>query len=146
MREILFRGKRIDNDKWVYGLLCQYHEGVSAKIALNDFGAFDIGMAYCIDFSTVGQYTGLTDRNGTKIFDGDIIQRLDGKVPTGNFVIRWSEPCCGFTAGEGKRMWPNLNQATINAYGVIGNIHDNPDYFRMQEKRFEDHEAQCSLF
>lgn len=48
MREILFRGKRIDNGEWVDGLLCQCHEGISAKIALNDFGVFDIGMAWSV--------------------------------------------------------------------------------------------------
>lgn len=129
-REILYCGKRMDNGEWVYGWYCEHSFGrwhlksciIPSEKAVN--GCIE---HVEIDPATLGQYTGLTDKNGAKIFEGDIIRGMGSKGRTGYFVIRWSTPCCGFNAGEGKRVWPNLNQATINAYEAVGNIHDNPE-------------------
>lgn len=74
MREILFRGKRTDNGEWVHGqyaylLNARTEDGEPIKHMIVDGTPF----GQTVDPSTVGQYTGLTDKNGKKIFEGDIV-------------------------------------------------------------------------
>lgn len=130
MREILFRGKRTDNDKWVYGnLFIPDMKDTPTQICI---GTNVIRVTYDIDPSTVGQYTGLTDKNGTRIFEGDIIKcisRFDAKdmvviFETAEFHLvdcqRYKNymECCGY------KQFGTLETE------VIGNIHDNPELLR----------------
>lgn len=117
MREILFRGKRKDNGEWVYGYLVKMF-GV-----LNIIGKDNENIVYEIIPETVGQFTGLTNKNGKKIFEGDIVQ---GYWNT-KFLIFFDLCCLQFRA--------KLSDGTekdIDYYGdskkieVIGNIYDNP--------------------
>ena len=127
MREILFRGKCFNTEEWVEGYL-----GIEVpdELVIQKFSYDEYFKSNCIDQysvkpETIGQYTGLSDKNGTKIFEGDILHAAQG-----NFVVRWSESICSFVAGEKERMRPCMNSGTMNCCEVIGNIFDNPELLK----------------
>lgn len=111
MREILFRGKRVIGEGWVEGF---YHENFLGAIISNSSDN------YIVDYRTVGQYTGLTDKNGVKIFEGDIIKDVGS-----NLVCSVEFDHFGFV----RKTCENFYLYTINEknYEVIGNIHDHPE-------------------
>ena len=139
MREILFRGKRADNGEWVEGSLVSYFKGKSASIFESKSKAYHpVGTTtfcstslYDVLPETVGQYTGLTDKNGRKIFEGDIVEGNSeyftythpyGKVvyDGGQYLISFDDvlediECLG---------------AWANDVEIIGNIYDNPELVR----------------
>ena len=123
MREILFRGKRVDNDEWVYGFLTcmNYIDVFTQKVCYDG----EEELKYCtvehcqVDAHTVGQYTGLTDKNGKKIFEGDIVESPNG---TQGF-IEWQNAECAFLVNIGDD-WQTMDDCP---YEVIGNIYDNKE-------------------
>ena len=138
MREILFRGKRIDNGKWRIGFYCQVADesdgGARVKhvIVVPTFKTQTGFLVYEVIPSTVGQYTGLTDKNGKKIFEGDILKE-DDVLHNGETQIKGRIGTCSFEKGCWvilfKDTWGFL-QTNIKACSVIGNIHDNPELLK----------------
>ena len=146
MREIIFRGKRIDNGEWVYGWPFADTADCSLK-KVGKCGCPHDGSKYFIvewvdDFheyeerevipDTVGQYTGLKDKNGKRIFEGDILgSRYDNLYldDVAIEVVKW------FRNGWYIQQENNLPNALCE-YGVlpysevIGNVHENPELLK----------------
>lgn len=128
MREILFRGKRTYNGEWAFG--CYSYDRFTGTTKICSFDS-DRGYAYAVIPETVGQYTGLTDKNGIMIFEGDIVS-TDLERPYNIVVFR--DGCFMFNCNDGDRdyydiMLPILrSEHTHYEYGeVIGNLYDNPE-------------------
>lgn len=128
----LFRGKRKDNGEWVYGSPVKsindrvYMIHGATEDAINTKNEVDFIYSEVIP-ETVGQWTGLEDRNGKKIFEGDIVEYSQ----TDNFggeqgiaVVYWCDKCVGF------RPFSNDNEVDGRTWDYIiklGNSHDNPE-------------------
>lgn len=132
MREILFRGKRIDNGEWCIGFYCQVADesdgGARVKhvIVVPTFMTQKGFLAYEVDPSTVGQYTGLTNKNGKKIFEGDIVA-----TPNYRGVVDYGIGCYCVRHGIDD---PAID-IVMNDFDVyvIDNIHDNPELLEVGE-------------
>ena len=127
MRGILFRGKRMDNGEWVYG----YYVHIGPVSCQRTYIIPEYASALYVNEvypSTVGQYTGMKDKNGKRIFEGDIAKVLQGKDKDIAYV--------GFENGA-FMLYPktgNIYERTLWEYWyndwdveVIGNITDNPE-------------------
>jgi len=144
MREILFRGKRVDNGEWEYGsLVIQNGEHISkTEVASDEYYIFGKRGEHClINPSTVGQYTGLTDKNGRKIFEGDILKIVhkyqspfddDTKEYTDitTDVVFFDDEGLCFSYGESPFLCVADNVTA--EYEVVGNIHDNPELLEQE--------------
>lgn len=134
MHEILFRGKRIDNGEWVKGAYGN-HTPFDAMIMDSPYLTINGGLSalnfWVVDPTTVGQYTGLTDKNGTKIFEGDIVKTLETDSN--------SEQRCFLVVQSHGAFWlydefldsklDFLGSYYKEALEIIGNIYDNPESF-----------------
>lgn len=141
MREILFRGKSVNGIGWIEGSLRittiqpaddapfkHYEiEDTTCGVFPSDFMS---GVCETVDPETVGQYTGLTDKNGTKIFEGDILSTENGTFRnTGmGHVLFYKGMWTSFYGQDaiGRDCFDELH-TVCNSREVIGNIHDNPE-------------------
>lgn len=112
MREILFRGKRVDNGEWTEGYLFKSWNKVFLLWGMTG----DCPNMEEVVPETVGQFTGLCDKNGKKIFEGDIVESPNG---TQGF-IEWQNAECAFLVNIGDD-WQTMDDCP---YEVVGNIYD----------------------
>ena len=147
VREILFRAKRLDNDEWVMGFYMilggKYHYILTGK--LNIICGYPDLVKYQVDPATVGQYTGMKDKHGKRIFEGDLLDgfqypffREENNAHNYFAEVVWFDDSPAFglvthrhplsavrgiSAGNAEYM----EEFAPNNWEVIGNIHDNPE-------------------
>ena len=133
MRTIKFRGKDIETGEWVYGYFVGTTDNVAIIIPLNKVN-YDIGYVgdseccYCFP-ETIGQFTGLLDKKGNEIYEGDIL--ANEKQPN-KCIVKWNIHLAQFQGS-----WSNMPIIAADIYSmvlldykVIGNIHDNPELLK----------------
>ncbi len=137
-REILFRGKRIDTGEWAEGFYCGGNERKTLRpcifVYIPDRQSYD-----CQDIipETVGQYTGLKDIHGVKIFEGDIIKQYEKTQfgdPVSDFgLIKWdNKECMLFRTST--RIGKDRLVTSRDIYEVVGNIYDNPELLEVSKE------------
>lgn len=142
MREILFRGKRVDNGAWAFGYFIEDKwgddNGNTIYAILQDRVAPDIAELWTpvrVIPETVGQYIGLEDKNGVKIFEGDILTFVKGA--TRPFRVTWDGICWKmFLLDDGRRIKYAYEIDEIDYMRrseIIGNIHDNPELLEVNK-------------
>lgn len=134
MREILFRGKRLDDCAWVFG----YYIGPVGIDNSHEICDIDdsTGTRSDVDPKTVGQYTGLKDKNGTKIFEGDIVDCWsEGVNAKGTVQQRKDGLWIIYPNWQKTIMWGLCpDEYCHTTVEVIGNIHDNPELLNEGEE------------
>lgn len=126
MREILFRGKRANNGKWVEGFYFIQRGNPNAKAEEHYIRCYETD--FNVDPETVGQFTGLTDKNGVKIFEGDIVEYDEELCP----VVY--EPDAGMFELHGFGFVADFGYIDSSIFcEVVGNIHDNPELLEVSE-------------
>lgn len=137
MREILFRAKAVNRDggwhrtsykngDWVYGLITRLYDERFETLPA-EMRDIDGVNGIEIDYTTIGQYTGLTDKNGKKIFEGDIIQSLKSSV-TG--LVQWFPEHSAFMVWCKSANEVGFLYECADIIKVIGNIHDNSELLK----------------
>ena len=121
-REILFRGKRVKDGKWVEGLLTKDIKG-HIRIQYNPRN-----FSVVVNPETVGQFTGMTDKNGTKIFEGDIVKEKY-KINERLYYIVWDNDYFALRA-ESEYTSYQLDELLLSHCEVIGNIYDNKELLK----------------
>lgn len=134
-REILFRGKRVDNGEWIYGWITTQHKKYTegellTRIQSNTFGEGE----HYVETETVGQYIGLTDKNGTKIFEGDIVKGLFNFGLSINAKVVYYDGSFGVVCKRcGAINFTAFPSFCGVDWEVIGNIYDNPELMEERE-------------
>ena len=139
MREILFRGKRTDDYEWIEGSLCTTIPSDEDFYTISYFDFEGYYIEEKVIPQTVGQYTGLTDKNGKKIVEGDIVvckQAINGNLIDYYVEIGFVEMKYGAFGLHRKQGYyrPFKDWLEDYEYEVIGNIHDNPELLKVGDE------------
>lgn len=144
MREIKFRGKRLDNGEWIYGslLVSHFKDDKKERYFITQFSG-NYTFEHEVDPATVGQFTGLKDKSGREIWEGDIFKE-DGsgivrsvfRVPGG---LAFEDNPVSFGYDHRAPVYPYSSIAEMQSVSwlsqcceVIGNIHDNPELLKTE--------------
>ena len=146
MREYIFRGKRVDNGEWIYGSLSWFTDGSPIEITMVERPKGNDKWTRVVAPETVGQYSGLCDKNGNKIWEGDILVESKKRGGFDEWCYRYevvytsddvgSCGCCNaefsgigfvFQSIIGTRFRGKFDELEI-----IGNIHDNPELLEVK--------------
>lgn len=138
MRQIKFRGKRLENGEWVYGSLVSIHDTAiiveDCDFSWNpdtDITAFWFDKKENeVDPATVGQYTGLKDKNGKEIYEGDVLRWfVNDLISTAPVEYRDGAFWMVRDINTGHGVW---NDWLRGEYEIFGNIHDNPELLKTE--------------
>lgn len=135
-----WRGKRIDNGEWTYGDLLVIPVKGRVNTLYEIIERVAITGCQCVGPSTLGECTGLRDKNGTPIFEGDIIKTKEYGKDVGHsnindydiFVVKY-EPATFRLENNNRRFI--LDDDKYSKYEIIGNIHDNPELLKDVKRR-----------
>ena len=128
MRKILFRGKRLSDGEWIEGYMLCSDERTFIALAPECLSSLDMFKSYSfmgfheVDTSTVGQYTGMTDKNGEWIFEGDVV-RLPAIYGSGYATVEFCETAF-------KAIRESFAYRISGNMEIVGNIYDNPDLIK----------------